>query len=153
VLYPRREIQLAAFDVLALVTTKLMSLEDRDASCTPTVLDVLIVDDSEDMAETLSALLGERGHRVRIAPNGARALEALEQDAPDVVLLDVGLPDMDGYEVAAAMRARFAADLRIVAITGFTSDVVRERARRSGCDACLVKPFDLDEVTAALRAA
>ena len=129
-----------------------MTLHDPDSTIAPTGLDILIVDDSQDIAEALSELLVMRGHRVRIASSGALALEALEEGAADVVLLDVGLPDMDGYEVAASMRARFGADLHIVAITGFSGIHARKLARRSGCDAFVLKPFDFDEVAAALDA-
>ena len=130
--------------------TQITGHADRSYGNTPTLLDIIIIDDNEDIAETLSEVLREQGHRVRIASDGAGALEALEHGAPDVVLLDVGLPDVDGYEVAASIRARFGARVRIVAMTGFTSRHSREQARRCGVDAFLAKPFRVDDVTAAL---
>jgi len=128
-----------------------MNLEGHDSPVTPGVLDIIIiVDDSEDNAEMLSELLIERGHRVRIAPNGASALELLGKDVADVVLLDVGLPDMDGYEVAEFIRGRFRDRVRIIALTGFSGTRAREQARRSGFDAYLVKPFHIEDVETVL---
>src|SRR5687767_10043068 len=108
--------------------------EDGPCLVAPPVFDVLIVEDSEDIAEALSELLVDRGDRVRMARDGESALEAIGQRSADVVLLDLGLPDMDGYEVAAAIRARSGDQVRIVAITGFTGARAREQARRSRFD-------------------
>lgn len=112
-------------------------------------LDIVVVDDSEDSADMFAEILRVGGHRVRVAYRGGDALRLLDQALPDVVFLDVGLPDMDGFEAASAIRARFGRDVRVVALTGFSGSEHRERAERAGFDAFMVKPFrkeSLDEV-------
>jgi signal transduction histidine kinase/ActR/RegA family two-component response regulator len=106
---------------------------------------VLVVDDNADAAESLAIILRLQGHEVRAEYGAAAALEAAQRDCPDVVLLDIGLPSMDGYEVARRMRsdARLAAT-RIVALTGYGQPADKERARRAGFDAHLIKPLDFD---------
>ena len=104
---------------------------------------ILVVDDNEDGAETLATLLGLYGHEVRIAHDGAAALAAADAYRPDVILLDIGLPGMDGYEVARRLRDRneFRAT-RLIALTGWGQDTDRERSRSAGFDLHLVKPVD-----------
>lgn len=124
--------------------------KDRELLAAPK-LAILVVDDSEDSAELLGELLNRRGHVVRTAVDGSSALEVLDHYPADVVLLDVGLPDMDGYELAAAIRARFARRVRLVAVTGFRGDQARESALQAGIDVFIEKPFRIDEVEASLR--
>jgi PAS domain S-box-containing protein len=114
---------------------------------------LLLVDDNLDAAESLSALLGLLGHDVRIASDGSAALTAAAEFRPDVVLCDIGLPRMDGYQVVAALRAqpRFATT-RFVALTGYGRDEDRRRSLAAGFDAHLVKPVELAKLTAALEA-
>ena len=114
---------------------------------------VLLVDDNLDAAESLSALLGLLGHDVRIASDGSAALTAAAEFRPDVVLCDIGLPRMDGYQVVAALRAqpRFATT-RFVALTGYGRDEDRRRSLAAGFDAHLVKPVELATLTAAIEA-
>jgi signal transduction histidine kinase len=104
---------------------------------------ILVVDDNEDGAETLATLLGLFGHEVRIAHDGAAALAVADEYRPDVILLDIGLPGMDGYEVARRLRDRdeFRAT-RLIALTGWGQDADRERSRSAGFDLHLVKPVD-----------
>ncbi len=113
---------------------------------------VLVVDDERDNADMLGDLLRERGHEVRIAHDGPAALEATESFEPEVVLLDLGLPDMDGYEVAAKLRAR-ARERRpfVVALTGYHRDP--QRLRDAGFDDHLLKPPELSKLTGLLRIA
>ncbi len=111
---------------------------------------VLVVDDCEDSAELLGALLETAGHRVRGAHDGASALELIERDRPNLVFLDVGLPGADGFEVAATMRARFGDTFRIVALTGYSGRSDEDRARRSGFDAFVAKPLQADQLEALL---
>jgi CheY-like chemotaxis protein len=108
---------------------------------------VLIVDDYPDAAEVVAQLLTLRGHRVAVAHSGAEAIAVAEKLAPEVVFLDIGMPDMDGYEVAARMRgaARFSST-RIVALTAWDSGSVREKAAVSGIDAHLLKPACLESL-------
>jgi signal transduction histidine kinase/ActR/RegA family two-component response regulator len=104
---------------------------------------LLLVEDNVDAAESLEALLEVLGHRVRVAGDGPRALAMAQSDPPDIMLVDIGLPGMDGYEVARCARAD--ARLRhvtLVALTGYGRDEDRERARDAGFDHHLVKPVD-----------
>jgi signal transduction histidine kinase len=105
---------------------------------------VLIVDDNEDAADMLDVALRGMGHTTRTAHDGPSAIEAARQFAPDVALLDIGLPIMDGYEVARQMRAIFGDRTpKLVAITGYGQQSDRVRSRDAGFDCHLVKPIDL----------
>jgi len=104
---------------------------------------VLVVDDNVDNVESLSMLLRVLGHEVATASDGLQALEATQTFRPDVVLLDIGLPNLDGYEVAERIRARQnGATIRLVAITGWTRDDEEVRAKQAGFDHHLTKPVD-----------
>jgi signal transduction histidine kinase/CheY-like chemotaxis protein len=108
---------------------------------------ILIVDDNRDAADTLGELLGTLGATVSVAHSGPAALEALESFDPDVVLLDIGMPEMDGYEVAR--RIRLAAqdrDVLLVALTGWGQAHDHRRSRAAGFDHHLVKPPDVDHL-------
>lgn len=101
---------------------------------------VLVVDDDDDSAAFLALLLEHDGHAVRVAGSGAQALSQVRAFAPELVLLDLRLGDMSGYELAAALRAGGAAGL-LVALSGLEGDEVRERCRAAGIAAHLVKPI------------
>jgi CheY-like chemotaxis protein len=104
---------------------------------------VLIIDDNRDAADTLADLAMIWGHEVFTAYDGPSGLEAARLKVPDVVLLDIGLPGMDGYEVAKAIRAvPELADVRLIALTGFSSDEARARTREAGFQQHLVKPVE-----------
>ena len=106
---------------------------------------VLIVDDSEDGAESLAMLLQLGGHETHIAHDGVEAIEAAEKLRPDVVLLDIGLPRLNGYEVCHRLRKEpWAKNLVLVALTGWGQEEDRHRSREAGFDAHLVKPVDHD---------
>jgi PAS domain S-box-containing protein len=108
---------------------------------------VLLVDDSRDAAETLARLLRRLGHEVAVAHDGPAALDAAAAFAPDLALLDIGLPGMDGYELARRLRADPArGGLQLVAVTGYGSAADRRRARDAGFDEHLVKPVALDDL-------
>ncbi len=108
---------------------------------------ILVVDDNEDGAESLATLLELYGHNVRIAHNGSAALSVAEEFRPNVILLDIGLPGMDGYEVARRLRANDAfRAARLIAMTGWGQDADRERSREAGFDLHLVKPVDPAEL-------
>ncbi|HWJ05061.1 MAG TPA: ATP-binding protein [Steroidobacteraceae bacterium] len=112
---------------------------------------VLVVDDNRDAGESLGALLQLLGHQVRLAHDGAAALEAVARDAPDIVLLDLGMPGMDGYEVArriGALPGRAA--LSVVALSGFGQAADRCRSAQGGFDAHLVKPVEIEVLEALL---
>jgi two-component system CheB/CheR fusion protein len=104
---------------------------------------VLVVDDDADNLESIAMLLGVLGHEVATATDGLQALEATKTFRPDVVLLDIGLPNLDGYEVAERIRAQQnGAPIRLVAITGWSRDDEQLRAKRAGFDHHLTKPVD-----------
>ena len=110
---------------------------------------VLVVDDNADTARTMSRLLSLSGHEVRVALDGDAALAEADAWGPDVVLLDIGLPGRDGYQVAEALRSRPAlAGTALVAVTGYGQDSDRRRSAGSGFDHHLVKPVDFREVLA-----
>ncbi len=106
---------------------------------------VLVVEDNRDAGESLREVLSMHGHGVEVVHDGAAALARLEEFAADVVLMDIGLPRMDGYMVAHAIRARFAPSQRrprLIALSGHARDVDRESALRAGFDGHLTKPVD-----------
>jgi signal transduction histidine kinase/ActR/RegA family two-component response regulator len=106
---------------------------------------VLVVDDNSDAAEMLAALLGSLGATVATATSGAQAIRVAGQFAPEVVVLDIGMPGMDGYEVARRLRSSPQhATTRIIALTGWGQDEDVRRAREAGIDHHMVKPPDLD---------
>jgi PAS domain S-box-containing protein len=108
---------------------------------------VLVVDDNVDAADTLAVLLEAAGYNVRTAVDGVRALRTLDTFTPDVAILDIGLPGMDGYELARRFRAEpRAARTRLVALTGYGRDPDRHRALDGGFDEHLVKPVSADRL-------
>lgn len=105
---------------------------------------VLVVDDNRDAADTLAELLRLQGHAVTLAYDGAQALSLAEREHPDIVLLDLGLPGMDGLEVARRLRAAPAtATSRLIALTGYGQDSDRRATALAGFDAHLTKPVDV----------
>ena len=105
---------------------------------------ILIVDDNVDAANSLAALLSHEGHETRVAYSGRDALESVDAFLPEVALLDIGLPEMDGYQVAHHLRARSDLnDLKLIALTGYGQVEDRQQTRAAGFDAHLVKPVDL----------
>lgn len=108
-------------------------------------LRMLIVDDNEDAAGSMALLQELRGHVTRTAPNGTEALRIAVEFIPQVVLLDIGLPGMDGFEVARRLRGLPAMkDAFLVALTGYGSQADRQRAKEAGFDEHLVKPADMN---------
>ena len=112
---------------------------------------VLIVDDNADAANSLSMLLALQGHETQVAYGAQEALACIEQFRPEIGLLDIGLPEMDGYELARRLRARpNTTGLRLVAVTGYGQAEDQQRALAAGFDAHLVKPVDLSALERAL---
>jgi CheY-like chemotaxis protein/anti-sigma regulatory factor (Ser/Thr protein kinase) len=106
---------------------------------------VLVVDDSEDGAESLAMLLQFGGHQTCKAHDGFAALEAAERLRPDTVLLDIGLPGLNGYEVCRRIRKEpWGRQVLLVALTGWGQDEDRQRSKEAGFDAHFVKPVDFD---------
>jgi signal transduction histidine kinase/CheY-like chemotaxis protein len=114
-------------------------------------LRILVVDDNEDAADTLAMLLEASGHEVMVEHCPHRALARVRETAPQVCLLDIGLPDMDGAELARRLRAMpETAHAMLVAVTGYGQESDRARTRDAGFDHHLVKPLDLDKLHAIL---
>ena len=110
-------------------------------------LSVLVVDDNQEAAELLRGLLETRQHSVRIANDGPSGLDAALSLCPDVALIDIGLPGIDGYQVAASLRAsRAGRDTFLIAITGYGRPEDRARALESGFDHFIVKPLRVEEL-------
>jgi CheY-like chemotaxis protein len=109
------------------------------------------VDDNQDAAESLAVFLRLRGHEVATAVDGAAALELATTLRPDVVFLDIGLPGMDGYEVARRLREVPSLDsVLLIAVTGYGHDEDRRRSQAAGFDQHLVKPVDPAQLRALL---
>jgi CheY-like chemotaxis protein len=102
---------------------------------------ILVVDDHPDAARILNLLLDALGHEVRMATDGQQALDQVEDFKPEIMFLDIGLPRVDGYEVARRVRALPSGrDVRLIALTGWGHDEDRQRSRAAGFDHHLVKP-------------
>jgi signal transduction histidine kinase len=109
---------------------------------------ILIADDNNDALESLATLLQLNGHEVYTATNGGTALQCAERQLPEVVLLDIGMPILDGYEVAKRIRQQpWGQRITLVALTGWGQDSDRRRSREAGFDSHLVKPLDLETLT------
>jgi CheY-like chemotaxis protein len=104
---------------------------------------VLVVDDNVDAADMLVMLLQMFGHQAKAVYSGQAALATAVEYEPDFVLLDIGLPDMNGYEVAQHLRQlQQTKNVRLIAITGYGHDADRQRSKEAGIDLHLVKPVD-----------
>jgi signal transduction histidine kinase len=113
---------------------------------------ILVADDNSDALESLATLLELGGHEVFSASNGALALESAERHLPDIALLDIGMPKLDGYEVARRIRAQpWGRRITLVALTGWGQESDRRRSGEAGFDSHLVKPLDLDKLTELLE--
>jgi PAS domain S-box-containing protein len=113
---------------------------------------ILVVDDSEDIAETLARLLELSGHEVTVAHDGPAALAEAEKIAPEVILLDIGMPGMNGYELARRLRQHpRTCGAALAALTGYGQPSDHERTSEAGFDAHFVKPVDVDALTAFLQ--
>jgi len=113
---------------------------------------ILVVDDNADAAESLAMLLRLRGHEVQVALGGAEALQMTDDNVPELVFLDIGMPDIDGYEVARRLRSRFNSEMTLVALTGWGAEQDRRRSREAGFDHHLTKPVELAAVEAVIGA-
>jgi CheY-like chemotaxis protein len=108
---------------------------------------ILVVDDDRDGAEAVAVLLRLEGHTVDTAYDGVEALGVASRFHPQVVLLDVSMPELDGFDVAVRMRVNsWARGLKLIAVTGWNRAEDRDMARRSSFDGFLVKPLDFDRL-------
>ncbi len=123
---------------------------DSSAASNPNRKRVLVVDDHLDGADLLGDALRLLGHETFVAHDAAVALSLAARFAPDVALLDLGMPHMSGFELAERLRSLVRGRLVMVAITGYTHENARERARAAGFEHYLVKPIDLTRLAALL---
>ena len=103
---------------------------------------VLIVEDNADHAQTLGLILELRGHRLQIATDGLAAIELARRLRPDVVLLDLGLPGVDGFEVARRLKREHGDAVRIIALSAYGTENDRQQSMEAGCEVHLMKPAD-----------
>jgi two-component system OmpR family response regulator len=116
------------------------------------MLKVIVVEDHEDTASTFAILLGLYGYEAEVATDGPSALRAVQASPPDVVLLDIGLPKMDGWEVARQIHEQAALKMPfLVAVSGYGTEADRRRSKEAGIDLHLVKPVDPVELLKLLR--
>lgn len=119
-------------------------IETSDSKTTA-LKSILVVDDNQDAADSLAHLLENAGHQVVVAYGGSAALAAIESTQPQIVVMDIGMPEMDGNEVARQIRRKpWGADVRLIALTGWGSPEDRKRTREAGFDDHLVKPANLE---------
>jgi signal transduction histidine kinase len=146
----------------ATFTLRLPALEDHmdttthesssPAQKTGKLLDIVVIEDSEDVAETLAMWLEGLGHRVKVAKNGPLGIDLVLNTHPDLVLCDLGLPDMDGIEVCRRVRRlSLTSQPRMVALTGWGREDDRRRTREAGFDDHLVKPVAAEKLQSVLR--
>jgi CheY-like chemotaxis protein len=109
----------------------------------PVRRNILIADDNQDALESLALMLRMEGHEVHCASDGEEALQLAAQRKPEILVLDVGMPKLDGCEVARRVRAEsWGRDAVLVALTGWGQEIDRRRSRDAGFDLHLVKPVD-----------
>ena len=114
---------------------------------------IVIADDNQDMAESLKMLLEQEGHVVRATQDGEGAIELARSVKPDFLLLDIGMPKLNGYDVARHIRMQpWGREMRLVAITGWGQPEDRSRAIKAGFDYHLTKPVSLEDLADILNA-
>jgi CheY-like chemotaxis protein len=112
---------------------------------------VLVVDDNEDAAASLGVLLAHAGAEIFTAGDGEEAISVAARVRPDIVLLDIGLPKINGYDVARVIRERLGSSARLIALTGWGQDSDRERSKQAGFDHHLIKPVDPEALLELVR--
>ena len=119
----------------------------------PAARRILIIEDNADCRETLRLLLNVWGFEVDVAEDGPGGLCKAITGRPDIAVVDIGLPGLDGYEVARRLRRELADGVRLVALTAYGQPEDRRRALQAGFDVHLTKPADIEELSRVLRAA
>ena len=135
---PREATPASASDVVAAHTA--------EKPAAPQARRILVVDDNVDAANTVAELLALLGHEVQVVHDGLSAVVAAAEMMPDLVLLDIGLPGIDGYEAARRIRAAAGSAIRLIALTGWGQEKDREQAKDAGFDEHWVKPVSLDKL-------
>jgi DNA-binding response OmpR family regulator len=109
---------------------------------------ILIAEDNAEIRALVSSILSEEGHKVTVAQNGQQALDMMMQDAPDLLVLDIMMPQVDGYTVLKELKASGIRDaVKILVLTAKTSESDWVRGYKLGADSYITKPFDIDELT------
>ena len=140
------------FEVRLPITTKRPQAPHPTDDARDTSLKVLVVEDNTDSRELLESLLKLEGYEVLAAPDGIQGYEAIVSQQPDVALVDIGLPGMDGYEVARKVRAKLHdRPIQLVALTGYGRAIDREKVFAAGFNEHLVKPVDPTDLARVLR--
>ena len=136
-----------------MATLEILTPDARGPAKASSALRILVVDDNVDSALTMAALLAMYGHEVCTAHDGLEALEEMRRFKPDVAILDIGMPKMNGYSVAERIRrgSREAQPL-LIAVTGWGQEEDRHRSKAAGFDHHLVKPVDPAALSAILAA-
>jgi CheY-like chemotaxis protein/anti-sigma regulatory factor (Ser/Thr protein kinase) len=114
---------------------------------------ILVIEDNDDAREALVAGLRLDGHMVEAAGTSGEGIEMAARLRPDVIILDIGLPDTDGYEVARIIRTKLGSGVRLVALTGYGQEADRRRAAEAGFDAHLTKPVSPEQLAAVIAEA
>ena len=128
-----------------MATLETLPAEARDRAEASSALRILVVDDNVDSALTMAALLAMYGHEVCTAHDGLDALKEMRRFKPDVAILDIGMPKMNGYSVAKNIRSRSnEAQPLLIAVTGWGQDEDRRRSKDAGFDHHFTKPADFD---------
>ncbi len=113
---------------------------------------ILVVDDNSDAADMLALLLEQLGHTTRVAHDAVEALAAIADLTPELAVLDIGLPGMDGYELARQLRANpITQNTRLIALSGYGQDSDKEQSAQAGFDAHLVKPIAFGDLRAVIE--
>ena len=137
---------------VAVIPAAAITSARQSASQLQKSLRILVVDDNHDAADSLALLLQSEGHTVASAYDGARALQSASVAPPHVALLDLGMPNMDGYQLARHIREHdWGRDIKLIALTGWGQEQDRRRTRAASFDAHLVKPVGLTEIRAVLH--
>jgi CheY-like chemotaxis protein len=115
-------------------------------------LRILVVDDQTDCADIFGLLLRVWGYDVRVAYSGKAALDLVQEQSPHVIFLDIGMPKMDGYELAVRLRQQAnMSEVTLIAVTGYADEPHRARSREAGFDHYLVKPIDAGNLEGILK--
>jgi CheY-like chemotaxis protein len=137
---------------LPVISEHAVAAPARDAaSKSATERRVLVVDDNRDSADSLAMLLEITGNKTFQAHDGVEALDAIERHRPEVVLLDIGLPKLDGHEVCRRVREKpWGKNIRIIALTGWGQEDDRRKSEEAGFNGHLVKPVDYENLLSLL---
>jgi CheY-like chemotaxis protein len=116
-------------------------------------MEILVIEDNVDAARSIAEVLEMEGHRVHVATDGLSGITKARALKPAVVLCDIGLPDIDGYEIARTLRAdEGLRSIRLIALSGYAQPEDRQRAKEAGFDAHIPKPPSLDALLASIAA-